>query len=524
MLHAFEQRLARLINHGLAPVLADNRFGLEKETLRVGPDGAIAQTPHPRALGSALTHPFITTDYSEALLEFITPPMRRIQDALSFLEAVHRFVYRRVGEDMLWANSMPCVVSGDASIPIARYGSSNAGRMKHLYRVGLGHRYGRMMQVIAGVHFNISLSPESWQALYEFDGHREGEPAYRSERYFGMMRNLLRVGWLVPYLYGASPAICRTFLEGTHCRLDPLDGHSYGVKNGTSLRLSDIGYNNHAERDSGVDVSYNSLEEYRRGLHRAVTTPLARYQALGVKVDGEYRQLNANILQIENEYYSSLRPKQILHDNEAPLTALRRRGVAYLELRSLDVNPFEPLGITADSLHLLRALVLHSALEPSTPLSPAEREAIDTNLTTVAMRGREPELTLTRDGRRITLPAWGLDILDRLEAVCDLLDSTEGGSAHRDALKSARVAMKNPAATPSARILQHLHHSGESFFGFAHRLSADHQQHFLAGEETDDIGLSEQTEASLARQAEMEAQPQLPFDQYLADYFAQFHN
>jgi len=69
------KRLSALLGSGRQSLLQGGLVGLEKESMRVGPDGSIAQTPHPAALGSALTHPFITTDYSEALLEFITPPL-----------------------------------------------------------------------------------------------------------------------------------------------------------------------------------------------------------------------------------------------------------------------------------------------------------------------------------------------------------------------------------------------------------------------------------------------------------------
>ena len=168
-----EQRVAQLLHRDIREVLQQRRVGLEKESLRVANDGGIAQTPHPKALGSALTHPSITTDYSEALLEFVTPPFHHFSDTLDFLDDTHRYVYSQLDDEVLWASSMPCVVEGDASIPIAQYGSSNAGRMKTAYRRGLGHRYGRMMQAIAGVHFNYSYPDEFWsiwQAVLGDDG------------------------------------------------------------------------------------------------------------------------------------------------------------------------------------------------------------------------------------------------------------------------------------------------------------------------------------------------------------------
>ena len=146
--------------------------GIERECLRVTAEGTLAQTPHPRALGSALTHPSITTDYSEALLEFITPVSRDIDETLDILARIHGFVYRQLGDELLWSSSMPCIVSGDAGIPVARYGQSNVGRMKTVYRYGLGHRYGRLMQAIAGVHYNFSMPEAYWARAHAIDAAR----------------------------------------------------------------------------------------------------------------------------------------------------------------------------------------------------------------------------------------------------------------------------------------------------------------------------------------------------------------
>jgi glutamate--cysteine ligase len=143
----------------LWPFLRKLWVGLEKESLRVAVDGGISDASHPLALGSALTHPYITTDYSETLLEFITPPCASLTGALDFLADIQTYVQRHMDRELLWATSMPCLLKGEQQIPIATYGCSNAGRMKHLYRVGLGYRYGKVMQVIAGVHFNFSLDP-----------------------------------------------------------------------------------------------------------------------------------------------------------------------------------------------------------------------------------------------------------------------------------------------------------------------------------------------------------------------------
>ena len=213
MLDSVQGRLARLASEADIKLLRDARFGLEKESLRVSATGGMALTPHPTALGSALTHPDITTDYSEALIEFITPPLPGVADALDYLADLQAYVYHRLDNEILWATSMPCVLSGDHNIPVARYGTSNAGRMKHVYRVGLGNRYGRVMQVIAGVHFNWSFADDLWPAYRLIEGRVCGLRDFRDQRYMAQIRNLQRFGWLIPYLFGASPAVCKSFFH-----------------------------------------------------------------------------------------------------------------------------------------------------------------------------------------------------------------------------------------------------------------------------------------------------------------------
>ena len=111
-----QQQLQELARPEYGSLLCGINRGLEKEALRITPEGKLAQTPHPRALGAALTHSSITTDYSESLMEFITPVNSSIDQSLATLEDVHSFVYQNLDDEILWATSMPCIVSGDASI------------------------------------------------------------------------------------------------------------------------------------------------------------------------------------------------------------------------------------------------------------------------------------------------------------------------------------------------------------------------------------------------------------------------
>jgi len=518
-----EQRVAQLLTSDIRKVLQGRKVGLEKESLRVAVGGSIAQTPHPVALGSALTHPSITTDYSEALMELVTPPFNRFCDTLQFLDDTHRYVYSKLDNEILWATSMPCVVEGDASIPIAQYGSSNAAQMKTAYRRGLGHRYGRMMQAIAGVHFNYSYPDEFWRLYQSLLGDGRDPQSFISESYIGMVRNLQRYGWLVPYLFGASPAICASFLGASPTSLKKWFDYSYYAPYATSLRMGDIGYQNSKEGDAGIKVNYNSLQGYVDSLAHAISTPYPEYEAIEMISNGEWQQLNTNILQIENEYYSSVRPKQILQGEEKPSLALARRGVAYIELRSLDVNAYEPLGISEEQMRFLESFLLFNLLSPSEPYDDAELAEIKSNINAVAVRGRDPRLKLQRNGREILLRDWANEIFEQMSAGCELLDKGADEHAYCAALQRQRAKIKDPDLTPSARMLAEMAENKEEFYHFALRMSQQHQQQFA--ERPLDADKQADFEAaardSIEKQHAIERADEIPFASFLQNYFNQ---
>jgi len=522
MTHSLHQRLTKLASTADAgALLRGGGKGLEKESLRVTGKGKLAQTPHPIGLGSALTHPHITTDYSEALLEFVTAPFPDVRQTLRSLMDIHAFSYAHMGEEILWATSMPCALEGDASIPIARYGDSNVGMMKHVYRRGLGWRYGRTMQTISGVHFNYSFPLALWPALQALEGDRRSLQEFQDEWYFRALRNFQRVGWLVPYLFGASPAMCSTFLAGRDLKFPAFDAHTLYEPCGTSLRLSDIGYKNNNQ--ARIGVTYNSLADYVSTLGHAISTPAAEYERIGVKVDGEYRQLNANILQIENEFYGSIRPKQPIESGERATLALKRRGVMYLEVRALDVNAYDPVGADEPALRFIEALLLHCLLSDSPPTDVEEQAALGQNQLMVARRGREPGLELQRAGRSVGLQAWGLELAAELEPLCRLLDGADPARPYGRSLEAQRAALEDPDLTPSARVLRDMRAHGESFFAFAKRLSETHRECFLAHPlpATTQAQMVAQAQESLREQASIEASDTLSFEEYLHRYFAQ---
>lgn len=498
-------------------------IGLEKESLRAAADGHIAQTPHPSSLGSALTHPSITTDFSEALLELITPPMDSVTSAMHELRLLHQYVYQNIGDEMLWATSMPCLLSGEGSIPIADYGKSNAGMMKTVYRRGLVWRYGKVMQAIAGVHFNFSLPQAFWKQYQAAEKNNQDLQAFTNDGYFSMLRNLQRVGWLIPYLFGASPAVCESFLNDQPTTLSYLGNGTYYEPYATSLRMGDIGYTNKKEGSTGVKACYDNLESYTRFLKTATESVCPEYERIGVKVDGEYRQLNVFQLQIENEYYSTVRPKSVPSYMQKPIHALHQNGVQYIELRSLDVNAFDPLGVSENQLYFLEALMLYTLLQPDSLIACSESNNIDDNLLLVAHCGRDPDLRLRRSDGLIRLRDWADEILAGMQGVCELLDATMLAPVYSLALAAQWEKVYQPDLTPSAKMMGILQQNKGSFFEFSLQISQQYKDWFCSQRMPmekqivlDNIALESQQ-----KQLEIEASDKVDFDAFLENNFSQ---
>lgn len=517
---AFDQRLGALQANSDLSVGGGLR-GIEKESLRIDAGGYLAQTSHPPGLGSALTNRFITTDFSEALLEFVTPALESTWEALQAICDIHQFAYQQLGDELLWAASMPCRTPGDSEIPLAYYGESNVGQMKTVYRRGLGHRYGRPMQTIAGVHFNYSLPESFWPAYRETLGCTSDDAGFRSEHYLGLVRNFRRYGWLVLYLFGASPALCKSFGGADALHMPVLNDETYFQPFGTSLRMSDLGYS--SQTQAGISISLNRLDEYIRDLSAAIRTPEQAYEKIGVVVDGEYQQLNANKLQIENEYYSAIRPKRVADSGERPTAALRRGGIEYVEIRSLDINIFDPAGINQNTMRFMEAFLIYCLLEDSPPFDSSAFDESQLNQSLTAIRGREPGLMLQRDGVPVSLHDWASEIVAKVGAVAELVDRHEKDSCYRDAVKLMASLVDNPDSTPSARMLYELREADCSFFEFALEVARGHKAYFqsIASMPEDRAReLEDEVRQSLQRQRDIEASDSIDFEEYLARYFA----
>jgi glutamate--cysteine ligase len=485
--------------------LGGMRRGVEKESLRAQPEGDLALTPHPKALGSALTHPSITTDYSESQVELITGAHARIEDCIDELVQTHQFVYRVLqaqGDEMLWASSMPCGLPTDETIPLARYGSSNVGRAKSVYRMGLGHRYGRRMQTISGIHYNWSL------------------PGVSSEEYFSLIRNFRRHAFLLLYLFGASPALCPTFVQGRDHGLQALNNHALYMPHGTSLRMGRLGYQSDAQ--SSLAVSYNGLDGYAASLQEALTRPYPAYEALGIlNPGGDYNQLSTTLLQIENEFYGTIRPKRTIYPGERPLHALRERGVEYVEVRLMDLDPFEVVGINAETMRFLDVFLLHCLLSDSPSDSPKEIDEIKYNQHHTAARGREPGLQLKQGGSEVLLVDWAKQLLAQCEPIANALDAAHRSDDHRAALSSAQARLQSPELTPSARVLKVMSSSHDnSFVSFTRAQSMNTMNHLLAlpWTQAQQSRFEALSNKSLADQRAIEMADTLSFEAYREQY------
>ena len=502
--------------------LAGMLRGIEKEGLRVRPDGYLAQTPHPLKLGSKLTHPFITTDYSESLLELITDPRSTPKDTLAMLRQLHVLVYQALPEgELMWPLSMPCMLSStDADIPLADYGSSNTGKLKTLYRSGLGIRYGRRMQTIAGLHYNLSFGDglfTHWQAQLADKGS-ESLADFKNDKYLGLIRNFKRLTSLVLYLLGASPSVCPCFIAGREHDLERLNDSTLYKPTATSLRMGKLGYTNSVQEQ--LDIRYNNLPEYVAGLRRAIQTPHDSFKKLGLNdADGNPIQINDHILQIENEYYSPIRPKQIADRGETPTEALERRGIAYVEFRAIDLDPYSDVGIRLSSACFLEVMALYCLLNDSPELMPNEEEELAINLERVVNEGRADNLHVLNNGTEQPLQDWMLDHLTSMQPLAAVLDAHHGGNDYRAAVALMQGKAGHSESTISAQVNADSERLG-SLWQLGFTLANQHRDSLL--QQT----LSPNTQAkyevlaekSILQQAEIEAVETEDFIDFIQQY------
>ena len=508
--------------------LADIGRGIEREALRVLPEGKLSQHGHYSKLGSALTHGEITTDYSETLLEFITPVSHSPEEAIAQLQDIQKYTFDNIEGELLWPMSMPCFVDDAEKVPLAQYGDSNIGKMKTVYRQGLKNRYGSMMQVIAGIHFNFSFSKNFWEIIQSLKKQNDTQSIddFVSEQYFSVLRNYKRYCWLIPYLYGSSPAICESFLQGKTPQLPfkKSPGGALYLEYATSLRMSDLGYT--SSEQSSLKICYNNLHDYVDGVQNAIALKSDEFADIGVKVDGEYQQLNSNILQIENELYAPIRPKQVIKSGEKPSQALRDRGVEYIEERALDVNPFVDTGISLEQIHFLDIFITYCAFIDNNRFDCDSQQYYENNMNDVVLRGRDPALLLSDANCQgevslKSVAVWGNELFDDMEQVASLFDKAYKTTQYSDSIARERAKINNANLTPSAEIMSIMLEQERSISSYSLELAAKYRNEALA---RDYQSYSQQyfidgAEKSHQEQRNIEASDSLSFDDFLADYF-----
>lgn len=499
------------------------RRGIEKEGLRYTSQNRLSEQPHPRAYGSPLTHDEITTDYAESLLEIVTPAFRNSRDTQSHLCYLHR-VLAHGSDEYILNGSMPAYIADTEAVEIGHYGQSNPGKMRRLYRKGLALRYGKAMQLIAGMHFNYSICHDLFRYYAEALG-RDFNQAFIDERYMNMVRNIRKYAWLTAYLFGHSPAVDKSFFHGQSHQLQIFDNDTLYLPYATSLRMSDIGYQN----KTGHLVSANTLAQYIQDLKTAVLTSNETYAGYGLKdAEGNYQQINTNILQIENEYYTPARPKQLAISGEATVKALHERGIAYVELRTLDVNCFERTGISQTQLDFLELFMLFCLFTDAPPFSKQDESDAKNNMAKTACCGRDPSLALKNGDKTATIPEWGREVLNAMKSIAEAMDSEKHRPHYASIIERELEVIKNPSLTPSARIMAHLR--GEAtgkpmtYHQFITDLSAKHTR------ASRDSGLTPAEQAKVERDAKLSTEKaqllikqsaSVDFDAYLKYYFDQ---
>ena len=515
----FDKRINKL-SDAASEIIPNIQRGIEKESLRITKEGNLSQNSHPITLGSALTHPYFTTDYSEALLELVTPTFDSVEKLLEHLVLLHKVVYHHIEDELLWVNSLPCLLQDEKSIPIACFGNSNIGRMKHVYRRGLALRYGRKMQVIAGIHYNFSVPDQFWPVL-DIPVPDADNSKKVSNAYMAAIRNFHRYCWLIFYLFGASPAACRSFFSDlSKCQLEHTGNHTLHGKYATSLRMSNYGYRNPIQ--SQITIDNNSIDGYVNTLCNTITTPFKQYANYGVKSNGEYLQLNSNLLQIENEYYTVIRPKRQTEPLERPTQALKRRGIEYLEVRCLDLNPFEPIGISTTQAKFMDLFLMLCLIQPSDFFFSQHPKIVAANKDSTVLNGRKPGLMLQRNGKAIKLKSWGLELLEQLEVIADVFDSVIGSNGYRQSVLEQKVKLLSPEQTPSAKITEQLLKDDIPFFSFS-MLKSEQSKKALEEKRVEHECLAyfkKIADDSIQRQNEIEQADHIDFDEFLEKYFS----
>lgn len=437
------------------PMILKNIFrGIERETLRIEKNGKFSSSKHPYLIGSSLTHRWITTDFSENLLEFVTPTSKNINYLLKFLQDVHSFVAYKTQNERMWPFSIPYLYNQSTSIQIAEYGKSQIGKIKQIYRTGLKNRYGDLVNTISGIHYNFSLPKIFWKNWKKYTTNLN-HIDYVSCGYLNLIRNYYRFGWIIPYLFGASPAISKYFLKSNKYQFQENKEKILYLPWSTSLRLSDMGYTKTSIID--LNILFNDLESYIKNLDKAIHTTSKKFSNIGIKNEkGEFLQLNTNILQMESELYTPIRPKRKTRPGESLLCALKNKGIEYVEIRSLDINPFSPIGINKDQILILDLFLIWCALIDAPKMNKINILLNNKNWEKIIFEGRKPnqKIYINNQYETKSLTKIGEIIFQDLKKIAKIMDFQSKKLEYQKACKKTIVFFKNTELTYSAQLLK----------------------------------------------------------------------
>lgn len=432
--------------------------GIERESLRVDHSGSISQKDHPIGLGSPLTSTDITTDFSEALIELITPTFTSTESLFKHLSKLHHFVYGAMEEEILWNFSMPCAFEDESEIRIAEYGHSNMGMLKHIYRKGLKLRYGSIMQCVSGIHYNFSLSDTSWLPVVD-----NVTQEYINEKYLHLIRNVKRNFWFILEQCGASPITHKSYLYGRKHSLENYGKEDLFMPFATTLRMSEAGYQSPIQES--LKITYNNLNEFVDAVIKGISAPYEKFKEMGLLDEkGFPQQISTGILQIENELYDIIRPKRTGPSGSRPANLLKQKGIEYIELRGIDVNPFIPEGISENKIKLLDIFLIHSLISDSPNINKQENEEIKLNQKTMVTNGRSKDVKILQKGIYKALSELRKNFYEELSLVALAMDEYSPG--YLNALESEAI----DTSPPSQKIMRILMDTNISFkeFGLSH--------------------------------------------------------
>ena len=393
--------LLKIIKTGkLSEYLFDGNFGIERENIRVNKEGAIAETKHPEAFGEKLANPYITVDFAESQIELITPIFGSIPEVHSFLENLHDIVSLELKEEYLWPQSTPPDITNEDHISVADFEDGDAGKNAAEYRKHLVDTYGKVKQVLSGIHFNFSFDDNFLKKLYSESGKTDSisYKDFKNNIYMRVAQNYTRFRWLIIYLLGASPSIHKTYTEGDKDKLKKLNDNYY-MKNGVSFRQSDLGYKNIKD----FFVPFDSLDCYLKTIDSLIT-------------DGS--------ISGAREYYSPIRLKA--KDNKNLLESLRKDGIEYLEIRTIDLNPYCKTGIDIRDIYFLHAFLIFCLLRKCKSneeclFTVTDNSDANFNQELIATKGQDKNLSMKDKNSTKDAKEWAIEILNELqEILCHL--------------------------------------------------------------------------------------------------------